>query len=71
MYTAINHRPKSKQPNQFLSARSGEFELEFKPGECACKACSSNNVRFVAYVEDAKCDECLQWQNEDLIPANH
>lgn len=37
MYTAINHKPKSKQPYQFLSARSGEFELEFKPWSARAK----------------------------------
>lgn len=41
----------------------------FQPGLCVCKACKSPRLSFSAYLEDAKCDECFQWQNEDLLPA--
>lgn len=41
----------------------------FQPGLCVCKACKSPRLTFSAYLDDAKCDDCFQWQNEDLTPA--
>lgn len=41
----------------------------FVAGECICKACKSTDLRFVPYLEDAKCDACRQWQNEPLLAS--
>lgn len=41
----------------------------FIAGECICKACKSPNLNFYAYVNDAKCTDCLQYQNEPLLAS--
>lgn len=41
----------------------------FIAGECICKACKSPDLRYIPYLEDAKCTSCLQWQNEALLPS--
>lgn len=46
-----------------------EPTLEFVQGECICKTCKSTNLRFVPYLEDAKCLDCRQYQGEETIPC--
>lgn len=54
-------------PISFLSGSTGEMMSLFSPDQCVCKACNSPRLSYVAYLDDAKCDDCRQWQNEDLI----
>lgn len=41
----------------------------FIAGECVCKACKSANLHFYAYLDDAKCQDCKQYQNEPLLAS--
>jgi len=61
---------KLSQPIVFQTV-TGEQLGTFTARRCICKACRSPNMRFEKYLEDAKCEECGQWQNEDLTPVNH
>jgi hypothetical protein len=65
----INIIKPTPKPSIPVFVMSGEFEpsMTFVAGRCVCKACLSNDLTYFAYVEDAKCNECRQWQNEDEI----
>lgn len=41
----------------------------FVAGECICKACKSPALDFYAYLNDAKCRMCRQYQNEPLLAS--
>lgn len=67
MYTAAAPKKPKIPPIQFLRLDNGEPSPTFVPGNCKCKNCGSTVLTYYACVEDAKCDECPQWQNEELI----
>jgi hypothetical protein len=52
---------------QFLST-CGEIIAEFDSSRCICIACRSTELSYHEYLDDAKCSDCYQWQNEDLLP---
>lgn len=51
----------------FAMANNAEPSAQFVAGQCVCKTCRSSDLAFYAYLEDAKCSSCQQWQNEDPI----
>lgn len=61
-----NHHKKRPQPITFLLADSATLTSSFLHEKCVCKACSSPGLEFNAYLEDAKCPCCRQWQNEEI-----
>jgi hypothetical protein len=67
MQTQIKSNPKSTIP-VFIIAGDPEPTTDFIAGECICKTCRSKDLTFYRYLDDAKCDSCSQWQNEDRIP---
>jgi hypothetical protein len=71
MYT--QQAPTKQKPKQapivFMRRGNPEPSEIFVAGECICKACKSTDLRFVPYLEDAKCDACRQWQNEPLLAS--
>jgi hypothetical protein len=42
--------------------------VTFVAGKCVCKTCRAKDLTFYRYLDDAKCDGCGQWQNEEPIP---
>lgn len=40
----------------------------FVAGKCECMNCRSRDISYYAYLDDAKCSTCGQWQNEDRLP---
>ena len=63
--TTNKNRP--RPPIAFALAESGADSKVFIAGECVCRNCKSLSLTFSTYIEDAKCDDCGQWQNEELI----
>ena len=70
MYTQAPARQFNKKPAPTVFARRNDPEpsATFIAGECICKACDSANLRYIPYLEDAKC-ECGQYQNEPLLDS--
>lgn len=64
-----NRKPAPAIHSIFMLPNDPVPTATFKPGECICKVCSSTKLRFIPYLEDAKCEICLQYQNETVIPA--
>lgn len=67
MYTHIKRTPKPFTP-VFVLSGDPEPSAIFVAGKCVCKTCRSKDLTFYRYLDDAKCDSCGQWQNEDPIP---
>jgi hypothetical protein len=67
MYT---HTKRTLKPSTPVFVLSGDPEpsVTFVAGKCVCKTCRSKDLTFYRYLDDAKCDTCSQWQNEDPIP---
>ena len=63
--TAYKKVPPS--PIQFFNKQTGENTPDFKLGVTSCKTCNSTILSYYAYLTDAKCDCCGQWQNEEPI----
>ena len=69
MFTQAPAKKNSKPaPVAFVRRGDPEPSAVFIPGECICKECKSTDLRFVPYLEDAKCNQCDQWQNEPPLP---
>jgi len=62
-----SRKKQPRPPIAFTLAESGADSKEFIAGECICRNCKSLSLKFSNYIEDAKCDDCGQWQNEELI----
>lgn len=70
MFTQSPARQKTKQaPIVFMRRDDPEPCATFIAGECICKACESDNLRYIPYLEDAKCDSCRQYRNEPLLAS--
>ncbi|MCU6502351.1 hypothetical protein LPN04_31600 [Rugamonas sp. A1-17] len=67
MYVAAPKKP-VVQPTHFHIGDTGETSPNFIQGISACKACRSHKLDHYKYLDDAKCGECGQWQNEDPLP---
>lgn len=67
MRTDTTNYTKKSTPTMFTLAEDGEATPSFQPGKCKCKNCGSQQLDYYAFVEDAKCSECSQWQNESPI----
>jgi hypothetical protein len=67
MYTQIKSTAKSSTP-VFIISGDPEPSATFVAGKCVCKTCRSKDLTFYRYLDDAKCDTCSQWQNEEPIP---
>ena len=66
MYTSLNPRnPVSSV--LFVDGVSGKKTTTFNPGQTVCISCGSTNLHYYDYVDDAKCNCCRQWQNEDVM----
>lgn len=63
------HQSAKPLPITFIQIGTGIQTPIFRQGDCVCKACKSTNLTYIKYLQDAKCDDCSQWQNEDLLPA--
>jgi hypothetical protein len=70
MYTQAPTRQKPKQaPIIFMRRDDPEPSATFVAGECICKACKSPELDFYAYLNDAKCRMCKQYQNEPMLAS--
>ena len=70
MYTQSTTRQQSKQaPIVFMRRDDPEPSAIFVAGECICKACKSPDLSYYAYLNDAKCGSCRQYQNEPLLAS--
>lgn len=56
-------------PIMFVRRDDPEPSPVFVPGECVCKVCRSPDLQFYGYLNDAKCGECGQYQNEPALDA--
>lgn len=70
MHVAPQRKRQSAPPTAFQTTTK-ELRSDFKKGECQCKSCESLSLAYSPYLDDAKCDDCGQWQNEALRPENH
>lgn len=70
MYVAPQRKRQAVPPTAFLTTNN-DLRSDFKKGECQCKSCESLKLDFSDYLDDAKCEDCGQWQNESLRPENH
>jgi hypothetical protein len=66
MFTQIKTTPKPSTP-VFVISGDPEPSTTFVAGQCVCKTCRSKDLTFYRYLDDAKCDSCSQWQNEEPI----
>jgi hypothetical protein len=70
MYTQSPTRQTTKQaPIVFMRCGDPEPSPTFVAGKCICKACKSPNLHFYSYLDDAKCLDCRQYQNEPLLAS--
>jgi len=67
MYTQTKRIPKPST-SVFVLLGDPEPSATFVAGACVCKTCRAKDLTFYRYLDDAKCDDCGQWQNEDPIP---
>ncbi len=64
-----NRKPTPAISSIFMLRNDPVPTTTFIPGECICKVCRSTKLRFIPYLEDAKCETCDQYQNEPEIAA--
>lgn len=71
MYTQASNQQKQTTQAPIVFMRRGDPEPSptFIAGECICKACKSPNLLFYSYLDDAKCQDCKQYQNEPLLAS--
>lgn len=67
MYTQSKRTPKPSTP-LFVLSGDPEPSTIFVAGQCVCKTCRAKDLTFYRYLDDAKCDCCGQWQNEEPNP---
>lgn len=67
MYIQKKHHTKQAMP-VFMMLGEVEPATSFVAGKCVCKSCKSVELDFYNYLDDAKCCDCGQWQNEDPNP---
>lgn len=66
MHIQTKRPPKPSTP-VFVLLGDPEPSVTFVAGKCVCKTCRAKDLTFYRYLDDAKCDGCGQWQNEDPI----
>lgn len=72
MYTQAPARKSKPAKAPMVFVRRGDLEPSpvFDADQCICKLCGSPKLRFYKYLDDAKCSECDQYQNEPPSALN-